>query len=90
MDGELVSPDRFHERRAANGPVRVEDQTSQHRALPARSEHDDLAVVADDIDPSQDPKEHAARVTPFSLVIHGVICNIDLGRTSSGRKCLVS
>jgi hypothetical protein len=63
MDGKLFSPDRLHERGAANGSVHVKDQSSQDRALATRPQHDDLAVVTNDVDPAQNPKQHAGSVT---------------------------
>jgi hypothetical protein len=59
MDRECVSPHRVHECRGPDRPVRVEDQASQQRTLPAGPENDDVSVVIDDVNTSQDPKKHA-------------------------------
>jgi hypothetical protein len=66
VDRQHPAPYRFHEIGTANNPVRVEDQTGKERALAAGVEGDDLAVVTDDVDPAQDPKQHASSVTRFS------------------------
>jgi hypothetical protein len=58
MNRQLVAPHRFDEDRGADDPVGIEDQASQERALAAGAEDDDLALIADDIDPPEDPEQH--------------------------------